>query len=80
MEDNEILIKRLNRIAGQINGISNMIDQNRDCLDILNQLLASRNALSKVAAKILTAKSCQMSVGKEKKEFEQLINQFINLV
>lgn len=40
-----ILQNRLNRMIGQLNGIKNMIDQNRYCGDILNQVSAVENAL-----------------------------------
>ena len=40
-----ILKNRLNRISGQINGISRMLDDNRYCGDILTQLSAVQSAL-----------------------------------
>ena len=39
-EEKKKLISRINRIKGQINGISNMIDNDRYCDDILIQLSA----------------------------------------
>ena len=42
------LKKRLARIEGQIRGINRMIDEDRYCIDILNQIAAARAALSKV--------------------------------
>ncbi len=46
-------IARLNRIEGQIRGISKMIDSDKYCIDILNQIKAVKNALSSVEANIL---------------------------
>ena len=37
---------RLNRIIGQLNGIKNMLNDNRYCGDILVQLSAAESALS----------------------------------
>lgn len=39
------LKNRLNRIIGQLNGISNMLDDNRYCGDILTQIAAAESAL-----------------------------------
>lgn len=39
---------RLNRIIGQLNGITKMLDDNRYCGDILTQIAASESALQQV--------------------------------
>lgn len=46
-------IARMNRIAGQVAGISRMIEDERYCLDILLQLRAVRAAVKKVESNIL---------------------------
>ncbi|MDD2973044.1 MAG: metal-sensing transcriptional repressor [Lachnospiraceae bacterium] len=54
------LIKRLNRIEGQIRGIRNMVEENRYCVDILTQVSAVSSALN-AFNKVLLAehiKSC----------------------
>ena len=47
------LIARLNRIEGQVRGISRMVAEGRYCIDILTQLQAVRAALAKVESNIL---------------------------
>ena len=47
------LISRLNRIEGQVRGISKMVAEGRYCIDILTQLQAVRAALVKVETSIL---------------------------
>jgi DNA-binding FrmR family transcriptional regulator len=47
------LISRLNRIEGQVRGISKMVADGRYCIDILTQLQAVRAALTKVESAIL---------------------------
>lgn len=39
------IIRRLNRIEGQIKGITNMIGNERDCHEILQQMTAVRSAM-----------------------------------
>lgn len=46
-------INRLNRIAGQVRGIAQMVDDGRYCIDILNQLQAVKSALAKVESEVL---------------------------
>ena len=43
----------LKRIEGQVRGITKMIEEEKYCVDILNQLKAVKNALISVEGKIL---------------------------
>lgn len=47
------LVGRLNRIEGQVRGISRMVTEGRYCIDILTQLQAVRAALTKVETAML---------------------------
>jgi CsoR family transcriptional regulator, copper-sensing transcriptional repressor len=47
------LLNRLNRIQGQVRGITRMVEQDRYCIDILTQLRAVKAALSRVEAELL---------------------------
>lgn len=49
----EQTVQRLNRIAGQVNGVARMVEDDRYCIDILTQLSAVRAALGKVEAQVL---------------------------
>lgn len=44
---------RLSRVQGQIGGIVRMIDEGRDCTDILHQLSAAGTALSRAGFTII---------------------------
>ena len=52
-EDVKKLKNRINRVVGQLNGISKMIDDNRYCGDILIQLSAAEKALEQLNYMIL---------------------------
>jgi DNA-binding FrmR family transcriptional regulator len=47
------VLKRLNRIEGQVRGLSRMVEHDRYCIDIVTQLLAVRGALRRVEEEIL---------------------------
>ncbi|MCM1132909.1 MAG: metal-sensing transcriptional repressor [Ruminococcus flavefaciens] len=52
-ETSRQLRNRINRITGQLNGIQKMLDENRYCGDILNQIAAVESALQSVGYIIL---------------------------
>ncbi len=47
------LLDRLKRIEGQIRGLQRMVEGQRDCSDIIMQLLAARSALAQVGVQLL---------------------------
>ena len=54
---------RINRVVGQVAGIKKMIDDDRYCVDILNQIAAVRSALDQLGVNLLTGhlESCVLS-------------------
>lgn len=45
---------RINRISGQVSGIGKMIDEDRYCIEILDQIAAVRSALDKLGIEVLS--------------------------
>jgi DNA-binding FrmR family transcriptional regulator len=72
---------RLKKVAGQINGIDKMLEDGRYCVDILQQIVAARAALNKVALLIIEshAKSCIVSAVKEDRG-DQSIDELMNVL
>lgn len=52
-EDTKAKVNRLNRIAGQVRGIAQMIEDGRYCIDVLTQIQAVKSALAKVESEVL---------------------------
>ena len=52
-ESRQELIKRLRRIEGQIRGVQGMIAEDRDCQEVLTQIMAARAALEQVAVALV---------------------------
>jgi DNA-binding FrmR family transcriptional regulator len=46
-------IKRLNRIEGQVRGLSRMVEDDRYCIDIVTQIAAVRAALRRLEEEVL---------------------------
>lgn len=61
-EEKQKLIRRLNIIAGQVNGLQQMITDDRYCADILMQISSTTNALKSLGNEILKnhMKSCMV--------------------
>ena len=55
MTDDEkaALLNRLKSVAGHVNGITAMVEQDRYCIDVIKQLQATQAALGKVSKMIL---------------------------
>ena len=51
--DKDALLKRLNRIGGQVDGVARMIAEDRYCIDIVTQIAAVRSALDALGLKLL---------------------------
>jgi DNA-binding FrmR family transcriptional regulator len=52
-ESRRQIVNRLSRIEGHIRGIKTMVQENRDCPDVLVQVAAVRGAIDRVARIIL---------------------------
>ena len=53
LEEKKLLVNRMNRLVGQMNGVRKMIEEDRYCDDILIQLSAVNKAIKAVANNIL---------------------------
>jgi len=54
-ETRQDVSRRLNRIAGQVEGLKGMVDDDRYCVDVLHQIAAVRAALDRVGKVLLGA-------------------------
>ena len=52
-DEKKLIINRLNRISGQINGITKMVENDAYCNDILIQLSAVKNSVKSLSSHIL---------------------------
>ena len=53
MADQQAILNRLKRIEGQVRGISRMVEEERYCIDVLQQMQAVKAALSRAETEIL---------------------------
>lgn len=52
-EEKEAVLKRLRRIEGQVRGLQRMVEEDRYCIEVLEQVSAATRALQSVALELL---------------------------
>ena len=52
-DDKGALIKRLNRVEGQVRGVSRMVAEDAYCIDVLTQIGAIKSAIDQVGILLL---------------------------
>ena len=53
VDDKDALLRRLRKIEGQVRGIERMVEEERYCVDVLDQIAAARTALERVGLRLL---------------------------
>ena len=79
----EDVVKRLRRAEGQIRGVIAMLEDGRDCADVVTQLAAVSRALDKAGFKIVASGLQQCIAGQEGEDrrasLEQMEKLFMSL-
>ena len=52
-EDKDAILKRLRRVEGQVRGLQRMVEEDKYCIDVLDQVSAATKALQAVALQLL---------------------------
>ncbi len=80
-QDMEPVVKRLRRAQGQLAGILNMIDEGRDCGDVVTQLAAVSKAIDRAGFTMIAAglQQCIRSDEDETEARERLEKMFMSL-
>jgi len=81
-EDHKKLIDRLNRVEGQIKGIKKMIEDDRNCFDVLKQIAAVNGAVRSLAMVVLEnhLKGCVTGAIRDKEGGEKLIKEVVDFI
>jgi CsoR family transcriptional regulator, copper-sensing transcriptional repressor len=82
-ETKKQLLGRLRRIEGQVRGVQNMIDEERNCDEILQQLSAIRSAVQGISLIFLQeyAVDCMVNLEIENRgEREKFVHDMISLL
>ncbi len=66
---------QLKRVQGQVGGVIKMLEDDRDCIEIVRQVVAARNSLGRVARDILSGEVSRCSRSRQWTQLEDLLKE-----
>lgn len=83
MEYNQKTINRLKRIEGQIKGIIRMMEEDKECKDVITQLSASRSAIDRTIGVVVSEnliECIRMLEDDDEMQEEDLVKEAVDLL
>ncbi|WP_342430922.1 metal-sensitive transcriptional regulator [Neobacillus sp. FSL H8-0543] len=82
MEYNDQIKNRVKRMEGQLRGINKMMEENKDCKEVITQLSAVRSAVDRTIGVIVSSNlvDCVLEAEKNGEKTDELIQQAVNLL
>jgi DNA-binding FrmR family transcriptional regulator len=82
MEYNDQIKNRMKRMEGQLRGILKMMEENKDCRDVITQLSAVRSALDRSIGVIVSSNlvECVLHAEKNGEKTDELIKEAVHLL
>jgi len=73
---------RIKRIEGQIRGILKMMEEDKDCKDVITQLSAVKSALDRTIGVIVSSNlvECVRNANENGQDAEDLVKEAVNLL
>lgn len=82
ISEQQALVRRLNRIEGQIRGIRRMVEEPRPCIEVLQQLAAAEAALNRISLAVFRhhVDHCvRDGIAKGEAEGRQQLNELVDI-
>jgi DNA-binding FrmR family transcriptional regulator len=83
MEYNDQIKNRVKRIEGQVRGILRMMEENKDCKEVITQLSAARNAIDRTIGVIVSSNIVECvnkANASGEKSMEELVKDAVDLL
>ncbi|MFN7249428.1 MAG: metal-sensitive transcriptional regulator [Anaerobacillus sp.] len=82
MKYNDPVKNRIKRIEGQIKGILRMMEEEKDCKDLVGQMSAARNALDRAIGVVVSEnlEACIRNQIEKGEDTETFIQEAVNLL
>ena len=82
MEYDTQIKNRVKRIEGQLRGILRMMEEKKDCKDVITQLSASRTAIDRAIGVIVSSNlvECVRDANENGQSAEELVKEAVNLL
>ena len=73
-------LKKIKRVEGQVSGIRKMVEEGRECLDVVQQIVAARSALSGVAKDLLKEEASECAkTDTGQKKFDRILKSLLDV-
>ena len=82
MEYNDQMKNRVKRIEGQLRGILRIMEENKDCKDVITQLSAARTAIDRTIGVVVSSNlvECVQKANESGENMEELVKEAVNLL
>lgn len=74
MSDDQIVLQ-LRRIRGQLDGVLTMYEDERACVDIVRQVIATSNSLRRVARDLLTGEASRCTRERRVEDLDEILKE-----
>ncbi|MGD6801749.1 metal-sensitive transcriptional regulator [Rossellomorea vietnamensis] len=82
MEYNDGVKNRVKRMEGQLRGVLKMMEENKDCKEVITQLSAVRSAVDRTVGVIVSSNlvECVLEAEKRGEKSDDMIKEAVNLL
>jgi DNA-binding FrmR family transcriptional regulator len=80
LEDKKSYMNRLSRVEGQIRGISKMIEEDRECTDVVTQLSAVKAGIDKTITLMVTENLMHCVSQENAEDQQEKVKAALNLI
>ncbi|WP_449538939.1 metal-sensitive transcriptional regulator [Ferdinandcohnia sp. Marseille-Q9671] len=82
MNYDEKMKNRVKRIEGQLRGILRMMEENKDCKDVITQLSAARTAIDRTIGVVVSSNlvACVRDADEKGENTEELVKEAVELL
>ncbi|KKP71858.1 MAG: hypothetical protein UR68_C0025G0003 [Candidatus Roizmanbacteria bacterium GW2011_GWA2_35_19] len=70
---------RINRLIGQLKGIEKMLNNKRECSDVLQQISAVKKAIDGLSKEIVVSDICRLMPNEDADKIGKMVERAINL-
>lgn len=82
MEYNDQIKNRIKRMEGQLRGILKMMEEKKDCKEVITQMSAVRSAMDRTIGLVVSSNlvDCVLEAEKRRENTDELIKEAVNLL
>ncbi|WP_174733482.1 metal-sensitive transcriptional regulator [Mesobacillus harenae] len=82
MKYDDQMKNRIKRMEGQLRGVLRMMEEQKDCKEVITQLSAVRSAVDRTIGVVVSSNlvECVLEAGKDGQETDQFIKEAVNLL